>query len=365
MQTWKYPSSSGPGEYTTMLDDSGLLRCDCKGYLIKREGQPRKCRHIDDVIKRSQLTTEIRGDYIYSVTEGSPTLFQQEPLNHAERFSKAHDDGYVEPMLASAMTKGETIEQYRDNHTAEIKYDGVRVILAVGKQTATSWSRPRPGQGSIGLVRKLPQHVELAAVRLLPAATYDGELIAGDAEKSYDVSRLDKQHNQVLVLFDILKFEGRDLTGLPIEARKELLGMAVPFQGQAIRLAESVPPTAEAVKKLWDAGAEGVILKRAGSLYKPGWRSPDWRKIKLECYTTGTVTGFEAAKMGPFSKVCLLSDEGVETTVKTKDNYWLREFAANSQAYIGKRLVFKHYGLTPDKKYRGPIIWDHWAGEGE
>ena len=43
----------------------------------------------------------------------------------------------------------------------------------------------------------------------------------------------------------------------------------------------------------------------------------------------------------------------------------LRMFEADPDKYIGWRFVLKHYGPTPGGRYRGPTIFDHWAGEGE
>jgi hypothetical protein len=63
--------------------------------------------------------------------------------------------------------------------------------------------------------------------------------------------------------------------------------------------------------------------------------------------------------------VKVLSDEGVKTTAKTKNSQIRREMAAHPDKFIGMRLIIGHYGKTPAGKYRGPIIWDHFAGEGE
>lgn len=382
MTTWTYPSKSGPGTYTTTLHDNGKFECDCKGFRIKREGQPRKCRHIEDVIKKNNLTTRVEDVYLvvdYSLAGQSQQLvLPVQEIDYKDHYETAHANGYVEPMLASAMTKRPkdepwevSIRPYQDgNWVSEVKYDGIRVVLAKNDDTVHAWSRPRPGEGSIGKPRRLAPHIVQAIKDGLPNGTYDGEQIVGDTAKSYHASRLDQEHNQCLVLFDILKLGNENLLSFTYAERRVLLGGAFglalePSGVTCIKLAEAVSPSADHIKGLWDKGAEGVILKKLTSIYRPGWRSPDWVKIKLEGYATGTVIGYEAAKNGPYSKVLLRADDGVETSVKTKDNYWLREFAANPEKYIGKRLVFKHYGRTDDNKYRGPIIWDHWAGEGE
>lgn len=379
MTTWTYPSKSGPGTYTTTLHDNGLLECDCKGYRIKREGKPRQCRHIEDVVKKNKLVTEIQGVYLSVIgTEAEFSLPLDQPtVDYKDHYETAHANGYFEPMLASAMTKRPkdepwevSIKPYQDgNWVSEVKYDGIRVVLSKEGDTVHAWSRPRPGEGSIGKPRRLAPHIVQVIKDGLPDGTFDGEQIVGETAKSYHASRLDQEHNQCLVLFDMLRYRTETFLNRPYEDRRALLMTAminVMDSGvTCLRLSESVEPSADHIKGLWAKGAEGVILKKLTSIYRPGWRSPEWVKIKLEGYATGTVIGYEAAKNGPYSKVKLLADDGVETSVKTKDNHWLREFAANPDKYIGKRLVFKHYGRTDENKYRGPIIWDHWAGEGE
>jgi ATP-dependent DNA ligase len=274
-------------------------------------------------------------------------------------------------MLASAMTKrpkGEpwetTIKPYQNGqYVSQVKYDGVRVIVSKMKGQVRAWSRPK--EGSVGLPRILPPHIQDFCEKNLPEGTFDGELVFGETGKSYDVGNLEKRSQQSIVFFDVLRAGQQPLTDLPFYQRYQLLKQAICYEGQCVTLAQNYEPSAEQIKELWDKGAEGVILKEKNSPYKPGWRSPDWLKIKIEFYTTGTVTGYEAGKNGPHSKVLITSDEGVKTSLKAKDNSWLKKFNLDPDKYIGMRVVFKHYGPTPDGKYRGPIIWDHVAGEGE
>jgi hypothetical protein len=382
MQTWSFPGSAKEPYTTRWHDDSdGLIDCNCRGYLIRRKGKPFECKHVTKVIKDLQLAVVERDGRLHGTGAGTPSLLEQPQVDHAEVYDEAHAAGYIEPMLASAMTGTKqkridwtreqiledlkkTVAKFLDgNWVQQVKWDGVRVILAVKNTKARAWSRPK--DGSVGKPRRLPPHIALAAARLLPSGTYDGELIAGETAKSYEVSDLDKQDDQCLVLFDILKVGEESVIDLTYRQRHELLKQAIPYTDQCIRAATYSTPDAEEIMRLWDTDGEGVVLKRLDAIYVPGWRSPHWVKVKQEFYTTGTITGYEAAKNGPYSKVLLLSDAGVETSVKTKNNYWLGEFEKNPQKYIGKRLVFKHYGPTPDGKYRGPIIWDHFAGEAE
>lgn len=377
MQTWKFPSSSGPGEYTTRLHDDGLLDCDCRGFLIKRPNKPRQCRHItDEVVKKSGLHTVQKGDYLYAVLDGAeqPTLLEQQPVDFAQKFNDAEANGYVNPMLASALTKGEecktvadilakTKAYQTDDWLAEEKYNGQRVILSVTDNGIFAWSRPRAGKGSIGLPKNLPPHL-IAQANALPRGTYDAEVLVPKG-KHYDVTNLENRDKQCLFFFDLLRTKAGPCMDLPYFERRQLLEMAVNGVGQPSLLIGPVWKVDEAsIQAIWDRGGEGVILKRKTSIYRPGWRSPDWVKVKLIMPAAMTVTGYAKGKNGPYSSLVLRADDGSETKVKTKNNDMLRQFEADPQWAIGRRVVISHQGRSPDGGWMHPMF-DHWAGPGE
>lgn len=391
MQTFAYPSKSGGGTYTVQWDDTGdgRIGCGCKGYVIKRKDpetgldKARSCRHTEDVIRRLGLAQERRGDYIHAFAGGGPGVNTERLEARQEdailsNLAEAEARGYVNPMLASALTGRDKDEPWvvslrpfqNGKWLAEKKYDGERIVMSNHLGQPYFWSRPRPGEGQLGLPnQKVGQHIREAA-KFLTDVTVDGEVVAGQGLKSYDVTNLANRDRQVLVLFDLLRVGNVRLLDKPLSVRRAMLEAAVsaifpPEQGHCIVLAERILPTAETLQSLWDKDEEGLVLKLDESLYRPGYRSADWVKIKREFYETGEIIGYEKAKNGPYSKVKLRTAAGKETSVKTKDNYWLGEFAKNPDKYVGQRLVFKHYGPTPDGKFRGPIIWDHFAGEGE
>jgi hypothetical protein len=384
VNSWSYPSKSGGKPHTTQLFADGLFGCTCKGYYIRRKGKPFCCSHIEDVVKRLGLALETRGDHVYAIAGqdgtapvGVTALDKRTAAIIESTAAEAEANGYIQPMLASALTDRKldepwaiSLKPYQDGrYLGQKKYDGERIVCSRTADGVFFWSRPRPGEGTIGLPnKKVGQHIRDAAL-FLPVGTYDGELIAGQAGKSYDVTNMANRDKQTLVLFDILRVDQDRQLDKPLTKRLEMLGHLIrtvyPGEGHCITLAETVPVTAEELQRLWDAEEEGIIIKLAESVYRPGARGPEWVKLKREFYTAGTITGYEKAKNGPFSKVKLMTAEGVNTTVKTKDNKWLAEFEVNGDTYIGRRLVFKHYGPTPDGKFRGPIIWDHWASDNE
>ena len=108
----------------------------------------------------------------------------------------------------------------------------------------------------------------MAGSQILPDAILDGEALgvwAGARELGYH-------------LFDVLWLDGRDLTALPLEQRRELLS-ALPL-APPLHLVERVDdpaPWERACREGW----EGVIAKRRDSTYEHR-RSPHWLKMKCE-----------------------------------------------------------------------------------
>jgi hypothetical protein len=394
MKTWPYPSSSGGKTHTvTWHDDTdGRIICSietCQGFRNKRKDKPRTCRHVEDVIKRLGLNTVQQGDYLFA-TAGQPmenaksqVVLARTETDIQSAFSQAELDGYVNPMLGQAialklpshLTPAQRTEEqwkhinanYLTGYIWEEKWDGQRVVSGVKQsQDVKSWSRPRPGEGVLGHPRTLPPHL-VAHLKALPDGTYDGEEVVPGG-RSWAVTDLAYANQKALVLFDLLKLQGKSLMDLPIEIRRQLLAEILKLaKSPYLLMSETFTPGRPGVEAIWARGGEGAMIKRAGSLYRPGWRSSDWIKVKLWDYSAVTLTGFEARKEGPYSVMLFRFDNGVESKCKTLGNKWLREFEKNGPSYIGKRFIVKHQGVTGDLKPRHPQFFefDHFAGEGE
>ena len=83
----------------------------------------------------------------------------------------------------------------------------------------------------------------------------------------------------VYYLFDLIWFDGADLTGEPLTARKEALRTAVAF-GEPIVYSDHLEEDGVlAFRAACEQSLEGLIAKRAASQYTPG-RSRDWQKVK-------------------------------------------------------------------------------------
>jgi DNA ligase D-like protein (predicted ligase) len=180
----------------------------------------------------------------------------------------------------------------------ERKLDGIRAAVRRegGEVTLTS----RTGKPLTGAYPELVEALESE-----PAAEFaaDGEIVAFDGSRT-SFERLQGRmgiHDPrlarlsgipvYLYLFDLLEFEGHDLTGLPLRKRKGALRRAFSFNGPVRytphRNERGEEFFAEACAKGW----EGLIAKRADSPYRHG-RSGDWLKLKCSFEQELVVGGF-------------------------------------------------------------------------
>jgi bifunctional non-homologous end joining protein LigD len=180
----------------------------------------------------------------------------------------------------------------------EMKWDGVRAVGYLDGAGLRLVSR-----NDRDVSHSYPEVVDLAGE--VHAGTgdlvLDGELVTfGDGGRtSFErlqermhvrdravARRLAEQVPVVDLVFDVLRAHGRSTLDRPYEERRavldELAGQGLDRPpGEALR----VPPALtgagrDVLAASRQAGMEGIVGKRRDSRYRPGRRSPDWRKIK-------------------------------------------------------------------------------------
>ena len=150
----------------------------------------------------------------------------------------------------------------------EQKFDGIRLLAYKKGNDVQLFSRNR-----------LPQNIPPVrhAIERLPheELILDGEITWPSGKVNYHV-------------FDIMWVDGRNVTSLPLEERRELLAR-LPFEEPLHRvvLVDDPSPWERAQREGW----EGVIAKRRGSIYEHR-RSKEWLKMKCELSENFLVGGF-------------------------------------------------------------------------
>jgi bifunctional non-homologous end joining protein LigD len=180
----------------------------------------------------------------------------------------------VRPMLAVAASELPTGEDW----VYEVKWDGYRVIATVDGGEATLHSR-----NGNDLTERFAQ-----VARALPGAlrsadcVLDGEVCALDEDGRPRFSLL--QHGGgalAMYVFDLLRLDGRDVTGLLLHERRDLLEATL-IGGDVIRHSVAFDDGPALFEQSLRLGLEGVIAKRASSRYLAGRRSDAWVKVKTQ-----------------------------------------------------------------------------------
>jgi len=161
----------------------------------------------------------------------------------------------------------------------EVKYDGYRALLALGKGGPRIYTRT-----GLDWTEKFPGIAEAAASIPAGSALIDGEIVAYKDGKP-DFSTLQEAigsggEGLTLFAFDLLEANGEDLAKLPQIERKERLRALIEGADPRVLFSEHVIGAGE---KLFEAmcreGYEGVVSKRADAPYR-GERTKSWLKIK-------------------------------------------------------------------------------------
>jgi bifunctional non-homologous end joining protein LigD len=188
----------------------------------------------------------------------------------------------MRPMLA---TKGTHVPRGGE-WLHEVKWDGMRVLVDVS------------ADGELHIRSRNEKDVRVSFPELHGLADLgrdvllDGEVVAFldgiptfgaladriHVRQARRAALLAESNPVTLLVFDLLRLDGEDLTGRPLVERRELLeGLGL------LDVHWQVPATYDDGEMLLEATAqqklEGIVSKRRSSVYRPGQRSPDWLKF--------------------------------------------------------------------------------------
>lgn len=197
----------------------------------------------------------------------------------------------VKPMLATLVDKAFDEKGW----VYEIKWDGYRALAFMNKGKLELKSRNDKSFNA----KFYPIFNSLSDWGI--NAVVDGEIVVSDDEGNADFGALQNWRSEadgtlVYYVFDLLWYEGHDLTGLPLTTRKKILELLLPAD-PCIQFSTGF--TSSGIKFLEQAkkmGLEGIMAKKADSTYLPGERNLDWLKIKAAMRQEVVIGGFTKNK---------------------------------------------------------------------
>ncbi|WP_287459629.1 DNA ligase D [Sphingomonas sp.] len=166
------------------------------------------------------------------------------------------------------------------NWLHEMKYDGYRLLVAVGDGGARAYTR-----SGLDWSDRFGGIVDEASSLEVRAALIDGEAVVMDENGRSSFQALQGALKGApatidFIAFDLLSLDGEDLTNLPLVERKQKLRYILPEGSARLRYSDHIVGNGEQLlHSFCDAGLEGVISKRADGRYI-GSRSGGWLKTK-------------------------------------------------------------------------------------
>jgi DNA ligase D-like protein (predicted ligase) len=183
-----------------------------------------------------------------------------------------------------------------DRWTYELKLDGYRLEVVKTKGRVTLYSR----RGN-NLTKRFDYIA--AALESLPDETaIDGELVALDEEGRPSFNLLQNFRSAaphiIYYAFDILFHRGENIMQLPLSNRRVILAKAVE-PSDHVGLSQVSNKTAEQMLRFARShGLEGVVAKRADSLYQPGKRTGYWTKTRINLAQEFVIGGYIPSNLG-------------------------------------------------------------------
>jgi bifunctional non-homologous end joining protein LigD len=278
------------------LDDPDLAQLDLDEVLA------RAAAGIDPLV--SLHTAEV------SIAAASPAAPSHPTKTHRPRPSGAPAPGATLPTLAPMLAEHGTPGRARSLSMpswVEVKWDGIR---AMG-----TWSDGRMQLHARSGTDITARYPELTAdgAPFLPVddAIVDGEVVAFDAHGRPSFSLLQNRMHLtrpreierevvrtpiVYLLFDLLRLDGHDLTGMPLRQRRTLLQDVAGDLDAPVRIPPVFDDLDAALAASDEFGLEGVVVKDPASRYRPGIRSPGWLKLKHTRMQEGVIVGIRPGK---------------------------------------------------------------------
>jgi bifunctional non-homologous end joining protein LigD len=337
-------------------------RKDERSWLLLKHRDPYAT--VEDILKKNRSV--VSGKTLEEISEANPKKSSRQNKMNQIRVREAMEDEdlkdapvkpmphNIEPMLATLIKEPFDHADW----VFEVKWDGYRAVAEIRDGNVSLYSRNRISLNQ----RFAPITESLRKFRF--EAVLDGEIVVVDDRGHPDFQMLQdyqksRRGHLLYYVFDLLYFDGHDLTNLPLSRRKELLKKILP-SGPNIKFSDHV--SKEGVlffNVVREKGLEGIIAKHTESAYRMGKRSRQWLKVKTQLTQEGVIAGFTEPKGSRknFGALVLGAYEGDELIFIGHSG---GGFSAKTLADIRNRLaplIRKESPFGVEPKTNTPVTW--------
>lgn len=193
----------------------------------------------------------------------------------------------IKPMLATLVN-----EPFDDPEWIyEVKWDGYRAVSYINKGSVSISSRNNKSfEGKYYPIAAVMEKWPINAV-------LDGEIVVIGKEGKANFSALqnwrsEADGNLIYYVFDILWYNDIDIMSLTLVERQAILKEILPTGDDRVRLSPSFTNGIDFFTAAKKMGLEGIMAKKANSVYSPDSRSKEWLKIKANLRQEVVIGGF-------------------------------------------------------------------------
>ncbi len=230
-------------------------------------------------------------------------------------------DKNIDPMLLY-----ETEPFDDDDYIYELKLDGVRCIAYVEPKSVVLQNKRHKDVSDI--YPELQEMKKCVNKRVI----LDGELVVLTNGKpdfyalqkralmsdGFKIKLAANKNPVQFVAYDILYFDGKDLTDKPLTERKEILSKAI-TEGHGLSISRYIERNGIAFFELAkQEQLEGIVAKKKDGLYHIGKRTRDWVKIKVMRDEDLLVCGYQPDENGEVKDLILGYYDGSELKCRGK-----------------------------------------------
>ena len=189
------------------------------------------------------------------------------------------------PMLATAVQELPHGVDWR----YEVKFDGYRALAYIRGGDCRLVSRN--GNDLTQRFAKVSQEVVKATKS--PHAVLDGEVCRIDDDGRASFSNLQQSGGALAYfVFDLLELDGEPLVDEPFVERKRRLADALDSRNSTVSVSADFDDGDALLEVVRQQQFEGIVAKRASSVYRPGKRTRDWLKLKIDSTDDFVIAGY-------------------------------------------------------------------------
>lgn len=340
---------------------SGHLRLYFSGQKIKGEWLFSRQKR-DWILSRVGVAKEQPSSSSDAATAEILTTAQPQPvIASGRRFDlnslPKGEPRFFEPMEADEVDQPEDLPTNRAEWLYEIKWDGYRAMAVKKHGTVRIY-----GRSGKPLVNCRHEHLDRAlAESKFADGVLDGEVVAfHNGIASFQTLQNSLRNNApvAFIVFDVLNYEGRDLTSLSYVERRAFLKKVEPLLPSVFPISESIDADIfELLKTFEQKKIEGVVAKRRNAYYRRGKTSHGWVKywigelgeFVIGGYMPGQDHYFEALAAGEYIDGKLIYREQIRHGLSIADKQ------AILAAIKKDEIPQCPFSNLPQKKRRGAV----------